>query len=829
MGKNNFRILYRAGCVLIAAITAVFFLISCTTNSKKAAVLTADERRWLSQHSNELFFAPDPSYAPYEFYDAKEGRTKGLANEYIALIEKNIGIRFGIIRAASFSDILALAKERKVSIVNAVTETPARSEYLAFTDPYVEIPNVILVRNSVRDDLSLRDLAGKKVSVVQGYAVAEHIAATYPQVRCEPVKSDLLALLNVAYGISDVAIVDLATASYFIEKNGIVNLRVAGNVGYPVRLGIGSRKDWPELHGILQKGLAAISPDTRRAIERKWISLGSVNILQSRIFYGALVLVVLLLMVTGTILLWNRQLHRQVQLRISDYKKAMDDLKQSEDRFRKLFDGASDAVIVHDMEGRFVDVNKVACDIYGYSRDEMLHLTVFDIRPGIELAFMQNVWRRVLAEQSIFMEGMHRRRDGSEFPVEVHCSRFAEGERPLFFVSVRDITERKKGQEALRLGEERLRQSEKLNAIGQLAGGIAHDFNNQLTAILGYADLLADRLEDPRLNHYADGIRKAARRAADLTRDLLSFSRKGKYLTVSVEVHRVIGETVALLEHSIDKRIAIRQVLQAHPSCITGDPTQLQNALLNLALNARDAMPEGGVLTFSTEVTELPENAFGFTIPEGRYAAISVSDTGIGMDGETQRHLFEPFFTTKERGKGTGLGLAAVYGTVKSHQGAVVAQSEQGRGTTVTMYLPVAEHESASETAASAVHVPAKNSVNILVVDDERYVADLIADMLRALGHTVEICDDGRSAIDLYAKRWGSIDIVVLDMVMPKMGGREVFTAMRAVNPDIKALLVSGYSLEGEAQHILDLGVRGFIQKPFQKDDIARKIAEILS
>ncbi len=383
-----------------------------------------------------------------------------------------------------------------------------------------------------------------------------------------------------------------------------------------------------------------------------------------------------------------------------------------------------------------------------------------------------------------------------------------------------DVTER-------RQLENRLRHSEKMEAIGQLAGGVAHDFNNQLGGILGYADLLSRRIDDPGLRGYADGIIKAARRAAELTQKLLAFARKGNYISVPVNLHEVIHEVVNLLKHSLDKRIVIKQRLAAQAPVTRGDPTQLLNALLNLALNARDAMPQGGELTLTSAVARLEARAFQSDIAGGDYAQISVDDTGVGMSDETRRHLFEPFFTTKDVGKGTGLGLAAVYGTIKSHGGAIAVESVLGRGTSFKLYVPLSAARSEAASAATKA-VPVHPAARILVVDDEAVCRDMARELLQLLGHQVHCCVDGVDAVDFYQQHWSEIDLVILDMIMARSGGRDTYRAMRAINPGVRALLSSGYSLDGEAQSILDDGVLGFVQKPFDTKELSQRLADAL-
>jgi signal transduction histidine kinase/ActR/RegA family two-component response regulator len=380
--------------------------------------------------------------------------------------------------------------------------------------------------------------------------------------------------------------------------------------------------------------------------------------------------------------------------------------------------------------------------------------------------------------------------------------------------------------------EERLRQSDKMEAIGRLAGGVAHDFNNQLVGIMGYAEILLGRTGDAGLKRYAERILTASRRAADLTRQLLAFARRGQCLSVAVDLHAVIGEVVEMLERSIDKRIRIRQDLGARPCSTVGDPSQLQSALLNVALNGRDAMPDGGDLVFATANEDFDQaqcQARGAEVEPGRYTRISIADTGVGMDAEMLKRVFEPFFTTKEPGKGTGMGLAAVYGTLKAHRGWVDVRSQVGAGTVVSLFLPLVEAPAAVQPLDEGVHAAAGNA-HVLVVDDEEVVRSVVAEALGALGYRVTSCADGQECVETYREIWRDVDLVLLDMVMPKMGGHEAFLAIRRCNPDLKVLLCSGYSLSKEARALLaQQGVVGFLQKPFQIPELARLVADALA
>ncbi len=508
-------------------------------------------------------------------------------------------------------------------------------------------------------------------------------------------------------------------------------------------------------------------------------------------------------------------------------KRAEEALRESEERYRELFDRMSSGVVVYEPieDGAdFIvrDMNRAGEKLTQRMREDIRGRRLTETFPGVKDFGLFDVLQQVnrTGEPRHHPQAIYQDEDVSSW-FENWVYKLPSGHIVAVFDNV---TERK------RL-EEQLRQSEKMEAIGRLAGGIAHDFNNQLTGIMGYADMLAHQLKNDQHKRSAQAIVRAAKRSAGLTRQLLAFARKGKFLAAPANLHHLIAEVVSLLEHSIDKRVTIKQLLKAAPSTTTGDPTQLQNALLNIAINARDSMPEGGEIIFETEVVTLDEEfckRHPHDVAPGRYVRVCVTDSGVGMDEETRKHIFEPFFTTKSVGKGTGMGLAAVYGAIKNHQGAISVYSEPGHGTTFTVYLPLAQSDDKGPGVAAGT-MSAKGTARILVVDDEEVVREIVTKMLRTLGYKVAVCEDGAEAVEYYRQAWRHVDLVILDMVMPNLSGRDAYIAMRQINPEIKALLSSGYGINGEVQSILDEGVQGFLQKPFEVSELTDKIAEALS
>ncbi|MBD3344632.1 MAG: response regulator [Chitinivibrionales bacterium] len=341
--------------------------------------------------------------------------------------------------------------------------------------------------------------------------------------------------------------------------------------------------------------------------------------------------------------------------------------------------------------------------------------------------------------------------------------------------------------------------------------------------------------EDQQISYYVKEIVTATDRAGDLTKHLLSFARKGKYRSEPVDMHQIIGEVASMLQHTIDKRINVKQHLNAFPPATVGDPSQLQNMVLNIALNARDAMPDGGVLTFKTKISRRGTNIMEkigveklFTINPGQYICISITDTGIGIPPDTLATIFEPFYTTKAKGKGTGLGLSAVYGCVKSHHGFIDISTNPGRGATFDVYLPATDSVVQKDKTGTLILSPETKQSHILVVDDEDAVRDPLSEYLKELGMKVTAVGDSIEALQFYRENFDRVTLVVLDMIMPVMNGHELFRKMKKINPYVNALGFTGYSFEKEAQEMISEGIIDILQKPLSPDKMAKKIDLII-
>lgn len=495
-------------------------------------------------------------------------------------------------------------------------------------------------------------------------------------------------------------------------------------------------------------------------------------------------------------------------------------------RLATAIEQAAEAIVITDLEGFIEYVNPAFERITGFTRDEALgkstdQFTAPDLDPNMK----NDLWPTLHRGEVWTGRLRSLRKDGSTFEEECSISPIRDQNGTVInYVAVkRDVTQETEL-------ENRLRQSQKLEAVGLLAAGIAHDFNNLLAGIKGFAELLTlEENNGQKVADYAGEILKAAARAADLTGQLLAFARKGRLLSILVNVNDVISEVTAILRHSIDRRIEIKQDLQAKRPFVNGDPSQIQSAILNLAINARDAMPDGGMLTFKTENVHLDDHycqLHSLDLGAGDYLAVTVVDTGVGMDEAIIAHIFDPFFTTKEQGQGTGLGLAGVYGCLRNHHGSVEVSSQPGKGSSFRLLLPLS-------AAVPEVAGPRESKLRLigwerlLVIEDEEVVRKLASRILTNAGYRVTACCSGPEAISLYRANPAEYDLVLLDLIMPEMHGKDVFLALKEIDAGVCALMMSGYS-DDDVQGLMKLGIKGFISKPFRSKQLLEGVRQAL-
>jgi PAS domain S-box-containing protein len=501
-------------------------------------------------------------------------------------------------------------------------------------------------------------------------------------------------------------------------------------------------------------------------------------------------------------------------------------LRRSEERYMDLFENSPDMYHIVNWEGIIVSCNRTEANRLGYRKDELVGHSILMLYPESAHEEARQHLRQMfeLHQELRDVEQQMITSSGERIDVSVKTSIiYDQNVQPVYARTVaRDITEKKKM-------EAKIIHAQRIDSIGNLAGGIAHDFNNVLTSILGSTAIMKRKMKknDPWFR-YAEIIETGAKRGASLTRQLLTFARKGQVQFRPVLVNDIVNETLSLFERSVDKTVTIEKDLSARGSIVRGDDGQLQQAILNLLINARDAMPTGGMISVYSIVKNLEaQNAQnGVERRPGKYVSVAVSDTGVGIDESIKERMFEPFFTTKEQGKGTGLGLSVVYGVVNAHEGFITVESTPGQGATFTMYFPIMKDSDISHTRVSSTRLRSGNE-SILVVDDEEQVSEVIQGMLRNLGYRVTVVGSGKEAIaSVRAKK--KFSAVILDMNMPSMGGKDTFFNLKELDPDLRIIISTGYSDTSIESSPLKNSIDGFLQKPYQLEELSKILREVL-
>ena len=509
------------------------------------------------------------------------------------------------------------------------------------------------------------------------------------------------------------------------------------------------------------------------------------------------------------------------------YSQKLEDLVQertkelsiSEKWHRSVFDNATDGIIVLDKNGVIDNVNQKVCEIHGFERNALVGINVELLEAGTGKENHEEIMSRILNGETLIYETEHYRKDGSKVFLEISSKAIEIGGELYIQSFYRDITDKKRIQE-------QLMQSQKMESVGSLAGGIAHNFNNILTAILGYSELLLEfSALDETSKQRVKNIESSARKAGVMVSKLLSFARREAHEVFPLNLNDVINDSVKLFEGVLNKRIGLKVDLYNALPTIEGDPNQLEQVIMNLMVNARDAMPDGGLITVRTDVHEIEKvpNDMPSGITPGRYIEFTISDTGCGIPKGILNRIFDPFFTTKEKGKGTGLGLASVYGIIKDHRGYITVQSEEGKGTSFTIYVPVAGKVMQRVIAPQQFVV--EGNENILVVDDDRDVLNFIREILETHGYTVIPANNSLTAVDTFRNLSGRIHLVITDIVMPLMEGDELIRNLREIKHDIKIIVVSGYSNETVQR---EKRADAFIKKPFESIALLSAVRQLL-
>ncbi len=651
------------------------------------------ERDWLVEHP-VILAAPDPDFPPVEYYDEK-GLYRGIAADYIALIEKKLGIRFKIVRLKNWEEVLEKARTREIDMVTAATRTPQREKYLRFTSSFLELPAVIIVRQNVDKNLMMEDLVGMKVAVVYRYAAHDYINNLYPGMTLDLVPDVQTGLRKVAFGMVDAMVANIATASYNIEKEKITNLRLAGKSGFVYRLAFAPCKGNWELNSILEKGMDLVTPKEKQKIYRKWISLQQDSLLESRKFWigigGGLGAVLLF---AGGILAWNRTLRQRVEektaalnLQVAKHKKAKQEIQESENRYRQIMENTKNGVAVlkavDDGEDFiFLDFNKSSETIDKLKREAVIGRSVLDVFPGLKtfglFEVLQRVWETGRPERH---------------PVTLYRDNRISVWRDTFVYKLPSgeiVTVYSDETELKALQAETMRASH-LASIGELAAGVAHEINNPINSVINLAQILINECADENPEHDVAGrIIKEGNRIADIVGSLLAFARDRKGRKDPVTVSQIMTEALALTEAQIQKDgIDLKISVPEDLPFLIGHLQQIQQVFLNIINNARYALnkkyPDGHESKILEILVEMVTNE------DRPWIRIKFLDRGIGIPSNIIENVMNPFFTTKPAGVGTGLGLSIGHGIISDHGGKLRIESTEGEYTRVIIDLPAGE------------------------------------------------------------------------------------------------------------------------------------------
>ncbi|MCH7476516.1 MAG: PAS domain S-box protein, partial [SAR324 cluster bacterium] len=514
-----------------------------------------------------------------------------------------------------------------------------------------------------------------------------------------------------------------------------------------------------------------------------------------------------------------------VAVEITDRVQAEEKLRASENRFRSLVENAADAIFLYDTEGNLIDVNQQACENLGYTREELLSLKVSDIAHSRTPAELNELFQNILSGKSPgTISGTNRRKDGTTYPVEIRMGVIDSGGEKMLLALARDVSERV----AI---ENQLRQAQKMEAVGQLAGGVAHDFNNMLQIIQGYTELaILNSKGNGTQGKNLEKVLGATHKAANLTKQLLAFGRRQVLKTEVFDVNELIENLMKMLGRLIGETVILQVNPSAGPGNVYADPGLIDQVLVNLCVNARDAMPDGGQLTIETQPFHADQSfceTHGWSTP-GEYVQISVTDTGIGIAKSDLSHIFEPFFTTKEVGRGTGLGLSVVYGIIQQHKGKITVHSEPGIGTTFKFYLPASKNH-AMEEVKSIPEIAQGGHETILVAEDEQVLLEMVSDLLEDHGYSVLPARDGNEAVSIFQEKAQEIDLVILDVVMPNLGGREAYKRIKGIRPSVPVLFSTGYSASVLDSDFMEKNKPALLQKPYSPMALYKIVREQLA
>lgn len=779
------------------------------------------------------------SYAPFEFVD-EQGQPQGYLISCFQRWSELTGqpIEF---RSLSWSECLRAIRQGEADVITGMTPTAQRRPHFAFGTELARAESRIFTHRSLPPVERAADLAGMLVGVVEGDQSDQALAGRVPAAERRAF-SDYHSLVQAAVA-GEIKIMVGTSAVIHHHLTGLAALgrfHISGHVINADPLAVAVAADRRDLLRRLDAGFARFTNQDWEQLARRWVPY-TLEPQDELPWWEILIGLAVVVATLGLVVLWNRQLQHRVRAVTWELQQARDIAQLAHSELQGLLDAATGlAILATDVHGTITCFNAGAERLLGISAEQIIGQMRPDrFHQADDLAALRQRQQRsneapvddfqLLLRSYLTPDlGSHDvtwvRADGEGIQIDLAISEVHNVDEKLigYLLVGQDI-----GRQ--RQLEKQLQRSQKMDAVGQLAGGVAHDFNNILMVIIGFAEqLLLEAGLSESMREQLQTIVETADRAAALSKQMLAFSRQAKSQSIPTDVHDVLRETVAMLQRTIDPRIKLELHADADANTVMGDASLLQNAFINLGLNARDAMPDGGSLLINTETMNVDATMSldtGGELPPGRYLTVQVRDTGAGMSASVVRQIFDPFFTTKELGKGTGLGLAAVYGIMRDHGGGIQVQSRLGQGTIFTCLLPLSELLIPDpKQRVSTVY----GEGNILVIDDDETVRRMFIGMLRRFGYQTKEAADGPEGLELIRDGAQLFHLVLLDMMLPSMHGLDVLREIKAIRADLPVLVISGFSPDSTVEDVLAAGAAGFVPKPCRAGELSQRVSEII-
>jgi len=810
----------------IRVLVVLAFLSPCISTSlaQSTNLLTAREKAWLKNHG-PIRFAPDPHFPPFEFFD-QDGQLSGATPALLDMMAKNLNVSFVTVRYATWNDVLEGMRRGEADMLGTLTWSKERDEFLLFTQPYLEVPFVLFVRKDTPPSTTLTDISSGKLGVVENNGAHSWLSEHHPDIQPLLVSTVREGLMMLALERIDGLIETLPVGAQVISELSLNNLHVAGDVLSKQPQHLAVSKTNVMLLAILEKGLKSISSAEKDMIVRHWLGFENLRgepdlpwwFKQILLASGLLVIFLLVSILV---------LRRVVRLRNSA-------LQFSENRYRTLLENLPQMIFLKDVNSIYISCNEHYARLIGLKPAELPGKTDYDFYPK----HLADKYRA--DDQEVMRSGLVRDIDealetnGNK--IIIHTVKTpvydddgnVRGVLGIFW----DVTELKQHEAERERLEVQLRDSQKMEGIGQLAGGVAHDFNNILTVIMGNINLLeSDKSLDAEGRALLHEIQQSADRASNLTRQLLTFSRRQAVHMTAIDVNNVLMRLKPILD-PLARDLMVMQI-DTTPDLppVLADANMLEQIVINLAVNARDAMPTGGLLSIRTRVVEFDDVdcKINKNRKPGRYVVLEAEDNGHGMDDETKAHIFEPFFTTKSLGKGTGLGLATVYGVVQQHGGWIEVESALDHGSRFTIFFPTDPTlKKESSPLAPRIAVPG-GAETILLVEDEASLRRVINLTLTRLGYRVHLASSGDEALVRWPAIADEVNLLLSDIVMPgSCSGIELAKQLIEQKPSLQVLLCSGYSDDHLIKNNALPPNTHFLAKPYEISTLANLIRSIL-